>query len=126
MHVAQLLDPLLIAPDIEVVVTLLPEMKIVRTALQRTRDLLLHHLQYERQRFALWFADEQMDMLWHEDITTNVEVEAETSGFERTQECRACSVSVKSWLALITAEGDEVQVSRVLVTLEKPRHQRRD
>ncbi len=48
-------------PHVEVVVTLLPEMKIVRTAFERTRYLLLHHLQCERQRFVLRFADDQMD-----------------------------------------------------------------
>jgi hypothetical protein len=82
VHITKLLDSLLLAPHVEVVVMLLPEMKIVRTAFERTRYLLLHDLQCERQRVVFWFADQQMDVLGREHITTDVEVETNTCSFQ--------------------------------------------
>ncbi len=89
MKVAQLLHKLRIIANVEIVVPLLPEMP--RVPNQPPRNSLLQRLQSIRQsiqlRFAnrgwpiqarfwlewesLWFADQKMNMLRHDDIPVN-------------------------------------------------------
>ena len=84
VHVLQLLHSLLVAPDVEAMKTQLPEARqLFPGTLERQRHLrrgcatlaahlvrhaLLEHLQDGRGRAARRFADQQMDVLGHDDV----------------------------------------------------------
>ena len=80
MHVAQLFDPLLLCPHVEVVVARLP--KVFAVADQPPRHRLFQRLQCSRQRASLWFADQQMHVFRHDDVTTDVKSVPESSSFQ--------------------------------------------
>ena len=57
MDVPQLFNAFTLAPNIEVVVTLLPEAVVFRELSQLTRCVLLEHLEGDSERAAFRFTD---------------------------------------------------------------------
>src|SRR5437588_5214328 len=72
MHVAQLLHVFLLAPHGKIVVTDLPEAGLVAAAELARRDLL-EHLDGDGEFGSLRFADQQVYVLRHDDITADPE-----------------------------------------------------
>jgi hypothetical protein len=72
VHVAQFLNSLVLAPDVEVVVAGQPEGAAFRRA-ELTRRILLEHLQNLGESSALRFADEQKNVLGHYYISADEE-----------------------------------------------------
>lgn len=81
VHVTQLLGGLLSAPDVEVVVTRLPEAPSFGV-LEFARGLLFEDLDGFGERFGARLADEEVDMLRHEDVPGDDELIADADGFE--------------------------------------------
>ena len=72
MYITQLLDKFPLAPHTEIIISRLPErFHAVRDA-KFPRDDLLQHLQAQRKRAPLRFADEQMHVLRHDHVTGNI------------------------------------------------------
>ncbi len=67
VHVAQLLDPLLRSPNIEIIVTRLPE-RASRTGAKLVCGDLLQHLNRNCQTTPFRFAEQQVDMFRHHHI----------------------------------------------------------
>jgi hypothetical protein len=106
--------------DVEIVIAFLPE----RSWRETSGDRDFKSLQSLRKReFIIQrLADKKMNMLWHHNITWNLEAVVTASEFERIQEsifgiC-CCEVS----LAAVTTKGDKVVVTFILITLEAQRH----
>ena len=73
MHVAQLLNPLLGRPDIEIVIPRLPKGESTGTGAQLLRHNLFQHLDGHCQTASLGFAHQQVDMFRHDHVTGDVE-----------------------------------------------------
>jgi len=56
MHIAQLLNPFLLGPDVEVVITRLPEWSACDRARQNACNVLLQHLNGRAETAAFRFA----------------------------------------------------------------------
>ena len=99
MHVPQLLHTLPPAPDIEIVEPSLPYVRLFlgpQVQLRRTgsfsppqypaRETLLHDLHHGRGSAFLRFADEQMNVLWHDHIAHQHEAVSSSRFFQNMQE----------------------------------------
>ena len=69
-----------------------------------------------------WFAEEQMDVLWHEDVAVEEELVAATKGFEGVEEDCAGGVVVEVREPVVTTEGEEMEMAFGLVSLQTARH----
>ena len=82
VKIAQLLAKLSFTPDIEVIVTLLPE-RFLGPQGEPTCHALLQRFQRLRKRAALGFVHEQMHMLRHDDVSVHAEPERLPDPFQR-------------------------------------------
>jgi len=85
VDVPQLLNPLGLARDIEVVIARLPE----RHALDRAKfasGILLEHLQCDGQLAALGFTDQQVNVFRHDYVSYDYEPVTAADSFEDFQE----------------------------------------
>ena len=73
MQVSQLLHPLTLAPDIEVMIPRLPKRRASRSHTELLRNYLLHHLQRHGEASTLRFTHQKMDVLGHHHIANNEE-----------------------------------------------------
>jgi len=121
MNIAQLLDALSLGPDVEVVVAGLPERSTLNLA-QLPRNILFEHLQCNRKLRPFRFGDQQMNMLWHDHVSRNVEPVPLPCPFQSLLEDVAGSRRPQARRALITAKRERVQTPRFLKSLESPRH----
>jgi hypothetical protein len=64
-------------------------------------------------------------MLGHHHIADHVEATPHAHSFQRPDKRMAGLLSVQQRSAMITAEGDEMQLSGLLVPLQTPRHKAR-
>jgi hypothetical protein len=65
-----------------------------------------------------------MDVFGHEDVSVEEELVSAAEGFESTQENSSGVVVVEIAKAAVTTEGEEVEVSFGLESLEPARHRR--
>lgn len=89
MDIAQLLDALGLAPDIEIVIARLPE----GSAFDRTkfaRCVLLEHLKRDGEPATLRFADQEVNMFGHNYEAANKESVPAAGAFEHLQEYVTC------------------------------------
>ena len=121
MDVTQFLDPLAFGPYRHVVVTNLPAAALTRTA-QLPRYHLLQHLDGNRERRALRFADQQMHVLRHHDISVNVHAISAAYPFQIRFEDVAGTWFAELGLTTVATEGDEVQTVRAVKSLQAPGH----
>ncbi len=68
------------------------------------------------------FTDEQVDMLRHDNVTGDDETVAESYEFESVFEEIACGGCSEMLLAVVTTEGEEVEVIRMFVTDKSSGH----
>ena len=102
MHVLEFLHVLGRAPHIEIIKAQLPEPRPVMP--NRPRTALFQHLHRQRRRAEFGFIDQKVNVLRHDHITDDD----------------------KAIPAPITTEGDEVEVSLTVVTLETAMHREND
>jgi len=123
VHVAQLLNPLLFTPYIEIVKPLLPDM-LGRHAEQfllsghspfaqglqhASRESLLHRLHHPRRIAFLRLADQQMNVLRHHHVSHHHKTVALADSLQHLQEQIAALGSSQPWLAMITTTVDEMK-----------------
>ena len=70
----------------------------------------------------LWFAEEQVDVLGHEDVGVDVEVVGATSSFDDMFDDVFGLGCFEVRKTAVTTEGDEVELVRVLAAFEAQGH----
>jgi actin-like ATPase involved in cell morphogenesis len=68
------------------------------------------------------FVEEKVNVLGHEDVSVEEELVAAAEGLESFEEDGSGSVVVEIGEPVITTEGEEVEMSFGLVSLETARH----
>ena len=68
------------------------------------------------------FAEEQVDVLGHEDVAVDHEAVTLAGGFEDLFEAEAGGIGVQVGETTVAAEGDEVEVAFVLEAFEADGH----
>ncbi len=81
MNIAQLLAKLIVIANIKIVITLLP--KMLRSADQPTRDSLLERLDRISELAVLRLAEQQMNVLGHDDISEHPQAVNMSDSFKR-------------------------------------------
>ncbi len=109
MDVTEFLHKLAIVPDVEIVITLLPEM--LGLADQAPRHALLQRLESIGEHAALGFVDQQVNMLGHDHISVNAKSETAPHTFEGELEDSLGGVGGEQRSPMITGECDEVAVT---------------
>ncbi len=112
VHVVELFEELPGGEDVEVVVAGLPEAFVVGLF----RDGEFEGLEGFCQRSFGGFAEEEVDVLGHEDVAVDFEVVTLAGLFEGLLEERVVAGEVG--ITAVAGEGDEVEVAFGLVTLE--------
>jgi len=114
MHVLELLDRLFMVPDIEVIVATLPESYVTRF-LEFSRYLLLQHLQDNGELEIAGFADQQMHVFGHDNVTRYNEAVLLPHLFQLLLEDAISGSRFKQRLPSITTEGKKVEIASVLI-----------
>jgi|SRR5450631_3624111 len=123
MDVTDFLHKLAIVPDIEIVISLLPEM--LGLADQAARHALLQRLESIGEHAALGFADQQVNMLRHDYIPVHAKSETAPHTLEGEFEDSLGGVGHEQRSPMITGECDEVAAPGFLKSLQSPRHEAR-
>jgi hypothetical protein len=124
MHVSQLLNLFLRAPQIEIVETTLPEPTgEFASKGQPTRDAQLHGLNYLRGIAYLRFRNQQMYVFGHDYVSDDGKAIANAHQFEDSQYQVAARGSAQQRLAPVAAPRDEMETSRAVITLQAPGHE---
>ena len=140
VHVSELLDLLLAAPDVEIIEPALPELwqtavgsreqerslrcrrTVVGLAPQLPRDTLLEHFENGRRSAASRLGNEQVDVLGHDHVTDQLEPKLFADLAENLDECIPSARRVEKRKSPVTTEGDEVQMAEPVDALEAFRH----
>jgi len=146
MNVPQLLDPFLLCPNVEIVKPILP--KPIRSIggnrrrkwaapglaefarpwstepLQAPNKTELQSLHGDRKCGPLRFRHQQMHMFRHNDITQKDKSISPPHTLKDFEEVRSVR-NVEKRQAVITAEGDKMQVLSAISTVKMLRHRRR-
>ena len=122
MNVAQLLLELFPIVNIEVIVSLLPKVQFV--ADQSPGHALLQGLDGNGERFADWFAQQQMHMVGHDNVSIDAQEEGAAdsfkSGFEHGPGCGIGKIGV----AMPAGKCDEMRLPGIVEALEPGWHAR--
>ena len=86
------------------------------------RNILLKHLNHNRKPAAFGLADQQVDMLGHDDIASHVNPIPPTHSLQGLFEDAPRLRRGEERSTLVAAEGYEVQAACFLKTFESPRH----
>jgi hypothetical protein len=139
VHVAQLLNPLVLAPDIEIVEARLPEMQVFELLPQQALSgdaaasalsqypagkALLQYLQDRGGRAHLRFADEQMKTFGHDHVTDHHKAVVLASLLQDFEEKIAAARTRQPRTSAVTTASDKVQVASAIIALETPGHER--
>ena len=122
MNIAQFLNPFALSEYVEIIVSCLPE-RLDRSIPQLSRHRLFQHLQGKGECGALGFADQQVDVLRHDDITDEVKAVPAANAFECMDHLIAGVCGTQSRGTMIATERDEVQMPSLLVSFESPGHE---
>ena len=93
VEVAEFFHAFRFAPDVEVVVTFLPEVTFYRIFPQLSGGVLFQHLQGDGEVAAFGFAEEQVEVLGHNDVAGDVEAVPLADFLQSLLECAAGAVS---------------------------------
>jgi hypothetical protein len=79
-------------------------------------------LERHRKRFALWFADEQVNVFGHDNVSGDEESVPLTHSFQSLLEHVGGMRTSQQRVAMMTTEGYEVETANLLEALESPGH----
>ena len=120
VDVPELLGELLLGKNVEIVIVELPETRAV--AFQLFGSLSLEGAKDAAQWQRRWFAQQQVNVFRHKNVTEDVELVALPEAFKGFDEHGAVVVIVEVGKAFVTAEGDEVIVAEGVISLQVARH----
>jgi hypothetical protein len=121
MNVPKLFDKLPFAPNVEIVITRLPE-RIFRSQGETPRHSLLQGLQGLRQSVPFRFVQEEMDVFRHHHVTVDAQDIGLANSFERLDKSLTGVDLLKIRAAVIAAKRQEMNISGFLEALQSPRH----
>ena len=121
MNVAQLFPALFLAPKIEVVVALLPEVR--RVADQPAGHALLEGLDGNGKRFAAWLAQQQMHMVGHDNVPIDTEQVVLADSFQRGFEHGPGSGICEVRPTMPARKRDEMRLSGTVESLKPSWHE---
>ena len=121
MNVAQLLDALGFAPNIKIIVAGLPEGTAFGFA-QLAGNILLEHLQRERELRSFRFGHQKVHVLGHDYISSYVESIPLPRSFQSLLEDVTSSGRTQTRGALVAAKREKVQTAHFLKSFEAPGH----
>ncbi len=134
MDIPQLLDLLVIGEDHEIVEARRPYVALrvwlppfeIREGWgspdQFARETMFQHLHNGGRVRALGLGDEQVNVLWHNDVRFDDEAIEAAHVFQHFEEEIATHCIGKKRTALITARCDEVEISRSVIAMKSPWH----
>jgi hypothetical protein len=129
MHIAQLFHSFALAPHMEVIKSLLPD--VLRLALpcrapnrvqNLPRESLLHDLHNCRRRSAFRLAEEQVDVVGHYNVADHNKLAALSGILKDLQKQIAPMRTCQPRLAMVTATGEKVEIIVARVALEAGGH----
>ena len=120
MNIPQLFLELFLIVNIEVVVSLLPKVQFV--ADQSSGHALLQGLDGNGERFALWFAQQQVDMIGHNNISIDAQEEGAADSFKRGFEDGSRGEIGEIRLTMPAGKCDEMRLPRIVEAPEPGRH----
>ena len=112
MTIPQLLHELPLVSDIEIVISLLPE--VFAVADQPPRHALLQRLDRIRQHSTCRFVQQQVNVFGHHDIRVDAERETMAHALQCYLERLLRCYRHKEWTATITGESNEVSLLGLL------------
>lgn len=115
VDVYQLLDPLCVSENVEVVIAGLPELR--PRAFEEFGRLSFEGSKRVVEAMQFWFAEEQVDVLRHQDVGEHIELVATAESFQHVQEDDSGVIVVEVGEPVIATEGQEMIVTFSLVTL---------
>ena len=121
MDVTKLLRELLVAADVEIVITLLPEV-VARCCDKTTCDALFKRLERFGKGRASGFAKQDMHVLGHDHVSVDIQVIAATDAFKSLFEGTLGCIRDEEWLTVVTGKGYEVGLSGVMIPFKRPWH----
>ncbi len=107
--------------NVEVVIARLPEGPIVG-AREFSRHKLFQHLERGREVTLIGFADEQVNVFGHDDVSEDLKLIPAAATFEFVLEDLFCVCGVEESQTPVATERQEVIATIVLVTLESGGH----
>jgi hypothetical protein len=112
VDVVEFLGSLVFCLDVEVVVAVFPDLGFGA----RSREALLDDLHDGGEELVLRFRDEEMDVVRHDDIAVDLELVFCAGLFEDFEEGVSGLWSSEDGAVTETTEGDEVEVSGLLIS----------
>ena len=114
MGIAELFRELLVIAYVEIVVALLPE--VLGVTYQAPRDSLLQRFERIGELALLGFAEQQMNMLRHDDISVDTEAETPSDVLQSDLKDLLRGVRCKEWTAVVATERHEVTLSGFVIS----------
>lgn len=137
MHISKFLDTLLRRPHVEIIETSLPERRGCQSLSQEialagvltfflrqqgTCGPLLQHLHYCRWISSLRFADEQVNMLWHDYVSHDDEAIPLPCLFQYREESVTAAHRAQERRSPVAGASDKVQVVSAVSAMQAGRH----
>src|SRR6266566_4546362 len=137
MHIAQLLDALAITPHVEIIKSPLPHMfgyfaeqcplpsysPLAHLSQHSPREPLRQRLHHLRRITFLWFADQQMHMFRHNDVTNHYDNIALAHLLQNFEQQVAATSAGEPVLAVIATASDEMEMIVAVVALRMAGHE---
>ena len=120
MNVAQLLNKLIVCPNVEIVISLLPEMRGLSN--QPPRYALFQRLDRIGKRAAVRLAQKQMHMVGHDNVGVDTKIKAASDSLKSSLENTLCRRIAKIVSPMPTGERDKVRLSRGVKAFQPCRH----
>jgi hypothetical protein len=95
---------------------------LIAGTLDLLRNFSLQDTKQRGQGKFWWFSKQDVDVLRHYDVASDIELVALAEGFQNFFEDQFRLRGSKEWESLITAEGDEVHVTGLLIAFEAEWH----
>lgn len=114
VDVAQLFCELAVMADVEIVVALLPE--VLRLANQASRHALFQRFERIGERPMPRFAEEQVNVLRHDDVSVDAQIEAAPDTLECELENLLRRILGKGWTTVVATERHKVALSGFLIS----------
>ncbi len=120
MNIPKLFYKLAVIPDIEIVVTLLPE--VIGPANQSPRYALLQRFERIGERSLSGLADQQVHVFRHDHVAVDAQLETPSDALKRNLKRMLCQRIAERLSATVAAERYKMGLPRLLESFQSPRH----
>ncbi len=89
---------------------------------QSPRHALLQRLERISERSLLGFADQQVEVFWHDNVAIDPQLETPSDALKRNFKCMLCQCIGERLSATVAAECYKMGLPRLLESFQSPRH----